>query len=271
MTPMNQLPSTQPPPVRFGQADLQVHTAYGDGMADARALFRLIDDTTDLDVVAVTDHDDIGGALLAREEHARGSYHFELVTGIEVTTRSGHLLALWVDEPVPSLRSLEETIATIHSLGGLAVIPHPLSPLTRSIGERTLERLLTRGAPEARPDGIEVSNSSLAGLATGRKALRLNRERWHLAETGGSDAHFPEAAGTATTLFPGTTAEDCRRAILAGATSGVLYRAPSLRSIGVGRLVRQQVRGLSVTPRKVLGPPLRRLAARGRQRSGGTS
>ena len=94
----------------------------------------------------------------------------------------------------------------------------------------------------------------MAGLATGKKALRLNRERWHLAETGGSDAHFPEAAGTATTLFPGTTAEDCRRSILECTTSGILRPAPSLRSIGLRRLLHQQVRGLSVTPKKVLGP-----------------
>lgn len=267
MSAMTNPPRQQLPTARFGQADLQVHTAYGDGMADASELFRIIEETTDLDVVAVTDHDDVGGALLAREVHARGTYHFELVTGIEVTTRSGHLLALWVDEPVPSLRPLDETIATIHGLGGLAVIPHPLSPLTRSIGQRTLERLMTRGSDIERPDGIEVSNSSMAGLATGRKAQRLNGERWHLAETGGSDAHFPEAVGTATTLFPGTTAEDCRRAILEGTSSGVLRPAPSLRSIGLRRLLHQQVRGLSVTPKKVLGPPLRRIADRGRRRN----
>ena len=87
-----------PPLARFGTADLQVHTSYGDGMADAQELFDRIDGLTGLDVVAVTDHDDIGGALLAREVHARGNYSFEFVTGIELTTRAGHLLALWVDE-----------------------------------------------------------------------------------------------------------------------------------------------------------------------------
>jgi predicted metal-dependent phosphoesterase TrpH len=106
---------------RFGTADLQVHTSHGDGMADARALFERIERQTDLDVVAVTDHDDIRGALVAREVHARGNYMFEFVPGIEVTTRSGHLLALWVDEPVRSFRSLAETVATVHRMGGVAV------------------------------------------------------------------------------------------------------------------------------------------------------
>ena len=244
---------------RFGTADLQVHTSYGDGMADARELFDRIEALTDLDVVAITDHDDIGGALLAREVHARGHYRFELVTGIELTTRSGHMLALWVDQPLRHLRPLGESIAEIHRAGGLAVIPHPLSYLTRSVGQRALERVLAEGDLETRPDGIEVANLSLAGRVTGAKALRLNRERYHLAETGGSDAHFPEEVGTASTLFPGRTAADVRQAILDCTTAGLRGTQVPLRSIGVRRLARQQVRGLAVTPTKVLGPHLRRL------------
>ena len=244
---------------RFGAADLQVHTSYGDGMADARAIFDRIQATTSLDVVAVTDHDDIGGALLAREVHASGEYRFEFVPGIEVTTRSGHLLALWVDQPIASFRPLAETVATIHRLGGLAVIPHPFSYLTRSIGQRTLERLLALGDSEATPDGIEVANLTLAGRATGAKALRWNRAHAHLSETGGSDAHFPEEVGNAYTAFPGSTAEQLRNAILAGTTSGVAGSVLSLRQIGVRRILAQQFLGLSTTPRVVLGRVVSRL------------
>jgi len=252
---------------RFGKADLQVHTAYGDGMASAVELFDHIEATTDLDVIAVTDHDDVGGALEAREVHARGRYSFELVTGIEVTTRSGHLLALWVDEPIRSLRPLDETVAAIHRAGGLAVIPHPLSPLTRSVGHRAIERVLGIEDVEPHPDGIEVANTSLAGRVTAAKARRNNAAYYGLAETGGSDAHFPEAVGTAWTLFPlranTSASESLREAALAHETTGDEGRAPSLRQLGARRLLRQQVRGLSVTPRKVLGPPLRRVWALG--------
>jgi predicted metal-dependent phosphoesterase TrpH len=254
---------------RFASGDLQVHTAYGDGMATAAELFDYIEAKTDLDLIAVTDHDDVGGALEAREIHARGRHSFELVPGIEVTTRSGHLLALWVDEPVRSFRPLAETVAAIHDAGGIAVIPHPFSPLTRSIGRRALEAVLAIDDPAARPDGIEVANTSLAGRVTRAKAERLNRARYGLAESGGSDAHFLEATGTAWTVFPwleGHSAdESLRRAIAARQTAGEMRSAPALRTIGARNLLRQQVRGLSVTPRKVLGPALRRarLGARG--------
>jgi predicted metal-dependent phosphoesterase TrpH len=256
------------PHARFLQADLQVHTAHGDGMASAAELFAHIEARTDLDLLAVTDHDDVRGALEARELHARGTYSFALVPGIEVTTLSGHLLALWVDEPIRSFRSLRDTVAAIHRAGGLAVVPHPFSPLTRSVGQRALERVLALRDAEVRPDGLETANSTLAGTVTRGRPLRLNRERYGLAETGGSDAHFLEAVGSAVTVFeaaPGIEAGDAlRQALLAGRTHGVMRQAPSLRQIGVRRLLAQQVVGLSTTPRKVLGPVLRRVAAGGR-------
>lgn len=243
---------------RFGRADLQTHTAYGDGMADARQMLGYVETSTDLDVVAVTDHDDVRGALIARDEHARGDYRFEFVPGIEITTRAGHLLALWVDEPLPSLRPLAESVEAIHRAGGIAVVPHPFSWLTRSVGRRTLDRLLDNGDPATHPDGIEVANTTLAGRVTAARALRRNRERYALAETGGSDAHFLQAVGTAATLFQGRTAAELRAAIEARATVGQTGRAPSLRRLGVRQLAAQQVRGLSVTPRKVIGDRLRK-------------
>ena len=246
---------------RFGRADLQIHTAHGDGMADAQTLLDHVEWRTDLDVIAVTDHDDVRGALVARELHARGRYRFEFVPGIELTTRSGHLLALWVDEPLPSLRSLADSVEAVHRAGGLAVVPHPFSWLTRSVGRRALDRLLANGEGGSHPDGIEVANTTLAGRVTGARALRRNRERYGLAETGGSDAHFLEAVGTAATLFPGRSAADLRAAIEQRRTRGHAGHAPSLRRLGARRLAAQQVRGLSDTPRKLIAARWRRLRA----------
>lgn len=235
-------------------------------MAPARAVLDYVEQATDLALVAITDHDDIRGALVAREEHARGHFSFDLVPGIEVTTRAGHLLGLWVDEPIPSFRSLAETIAAIHRAGGLAVLPHPFSMATRSVGQRALERHLDACDAETRPDGIEVANPTLAGALTGERSRRLNRAAYGLAETGGSDAHFLEAIGSGVTVFSSMADESpsaaLRHALVARGTWGELRRAPSLRQLGAGRLLAQQVIGLSTTPRKVLGPPLGRLATR---------
>ena len=130
---------------RLGRADLQIHTAHGDGMGDAAAIFDQIEAMGTLNVMAVTDHDDIEGALLAREVHARGSYSFEFVPGIEVTTRQGHLLGLWVDEPLRSFRSLEETVAAIHEQ---ALTVRGDSPPFKQKGYRQVEAEPMPGAKE---------------------------------------------------------------------------------------------------------------------------
>ncbi|HKZ51144.1 MAG TPA: PHP-associated domain-containing protein, partial [Dehalococcoidia bacterium] len=123
--------------------------------------------------------------------------------------------------------------------------------LTRSLGRRTIERVLRNGREGVHLDGLETANQSPGARVGLRKAQQLNRERYHLAEVGGSDAHFLAAVGSAFTEFPGRTAQDLRQAILARQTRGVNGRHPTLREIGLGQLLRQTWRGLTVTPREL--------------------
>jgi hypothetical protein len=90
-------------------------------------------------------------------------------------------------------------------------VPHPTSWLTTSVGERRLNSIVS--SDELWVDGIEIVNPSFAGRIIHEKAKRLNRFRWHLPETGGSDSHTMNLIGTGRTLFPGRTADDFRRAL----------------------------------------------------------
>jgi predicted metal-dependent phosphoesterase TrpH len=231
-----------------GSADLHIHTALGDGMAEIPELLEYVQLQTDLDVIAITEHDDLRAALEAREAWARGSYRYDFIVGEEVTTIEGHVVALFLEEPVDGLKPLAPTLEAIHNQGGLAVIPHPMSWLTRSLGQRAIERVLKERKDGVYFDAIEVSGS-LAARVTSAKAHRLNHERYRLPEVGGSDAHFPETIGTSRTAFEGTTAQELREAILAGTTSAIQTPYPSLRQIGARRIVRQQWRGMMATPR----------------------
>ncbi len=233
----------------MGKADLHVHTSYSDGMADVPSLLTYVESDTDLDVVGVTDHDEIRGALAARDAWARGAYRFEVVPGMEVTTIEGHVLALFIDEPVPCLRHLEETLAAIHRLGGLAIIPHPLTWFTRGLGERHIRRVMASGSDGVHFDGIELTNGTPAGRLGARKAKALNDRHLYLAEAGGSDAHFLAAVGAGYTEFSGRTPDDLRRAILDRSTQRVCKPHPSLLKIGVGQVLRQTYRGIMSTPR----------------------
>ncbi len=252
----------------MGAADLHIHTTGSDGMGTPDAVLREAARRADLTAIAITDHDDLAPALQARELHARRGYAFAFVPGMEVTTLEGHLLALFVEQGVQSFRSLAATLDRIHAQGGLAVIPHPLSPLTRSVGRHGIERVLARRADGLWFDGIELANPSPAGRLTAHKAARLNRERFHLAALGGSDAHYLPVIGSAFTRYPGASAADLRVAIEAGTTSAAFGRHIGLREIGAGQIALQTARAMWATPSKVIGRPAARLMRRMRPGAG---
>jgi predicted metal-dependent phosphoesterase TrpH len=203
---------------RLGKADMHLHTLYSDGTASVTDLLDHVERHTDLDLVAITDHERIDGALRAREIHAAREYSFELVVGEEITTRRGHVLALFLEERVPALRPLIETIERIHAQGGVAIAAHPLAPLTPSLGRRSLLKLHAQREARHRLDAIELMNPSAAGRARRTARIRLNASVLHLPAVGNSDAHVLDGVGSAWTWFPGVGAADYRAALLAGTT-----------------------------------------------------
>jgi predicted metal-dependent phosphoesterase TrpH len=130
-------------------ADLHVHSDWSDGMATVPAILAHAEANTDLDVIAIADHDQVRGALAAVEWCAgRPAGRLQAVVASEISAAWGrHLVALFFAEPYPTApfpryRSLAETIARIHDAGGIAVLPHPGSALVPSVGVRTLDGLL---------------------------------------------------------------------------------------------------------------------------------
>ena len=195
---------------------MHIHTSRNDGTASVREILDFTRDHTDLDVIAITDHDRLRGAQEALQMSA--DYGFEVVPGVEMTTIEGHCLCLFVEQPIKMWRSLEWTIGKAHEQGGIVVAPHPLSMLTRSIGRWSFERVISSKSSEIYFDAVETLNPSYAGRIAEPKVRALNQERWHLAEVGNSDSHHLEGVGTAFTRFDGSTAEDYRRSLAAQAT-----------------------------------------------------
>ncbi len=136
-----------------------------------------------------------------------------MVVGEEVSTRGGHLLALFIEEPVPPLRSLRESIALVHEQGGLAIPAHPLFPYPMCAQAWALRRLLASADPRVRPDGVEAFNPTTFGRPVHRRVVAFAAEN-DLAVVGNSDAHEASSVGAGWTTFPGRTAEDLRAAIL---------------------------------------------------------
>ena len=193
---------------------MHVHTNASDGVSDLRDVLASARQSQ-LDVVAITDHNTIRNAIAAKD--MAHEYGLDVVVGEEITTRQGHLLALFIKDRVPPRQRMAETIAAVHAQGGLAVIPHPYDPISfgvlnpwrRSMDEDALLALDY--------DAMEVFNACIPVRQPNRRALEL-AARTDRATVAGSDAHSAATVATAQTLFPGHTAEDLREAILGGRT-----------------------------------------------------
>src|SRR5262249_21448364 len=104
--------------MRWQPADLHLHTTCSDGKPTPDELARRLARST-VAAAAVTDPDTIDGAL--RVEEALAGTGPEIVIGSEVSSRDGHVLALFVTRDIRPGMSAEATIAAIHEQGGLAV------------------------------------------------------------------------------------------------------------------------------------------------------
>lgn len=212
------------PRLTYSAADLHTHTCYSDGRPSPRELLAKVAADGHLQLIAVTDHNTIEGALDAAE--LAPGYGLGCVVGEEISSSAGHILGLFLSEAVPPGLSPEETISAIHDQGGLAVAPHPFYrprrpqaipelPTMESVGE------LIATLPF---DAVEVMNGTPFLGGANREAARFNREHANRTEVASSDAHILEAVGKGYTVFPGETVDDLRRAILAGETVALQQR-----------------------------------------------
>src|SRR5579859_424339 len=201
-----------------GKADLHMHSTYSDGSGTIEQILDHVQHNTNLDVIALTDHDVIEGALRARDLWSQGSYRFDFVVGEEVTTKEGHLLGLYIEKRIPHGLSMERSIDLIHEQGGLAVIAHPLHRFFRHSCQReVMDRI--HASKDVWFDGIETWNASFCGIYANQVAMRVNREIYRLPELGNSDSHTLNAIGFGVTWFEGKTAQDVRTTIESGMTA----------------------------------------------------
>lgn len=243
----------------MGNADLHIHTSERDGMASVEQILDFVEHKTTLDVIAITDHDDLVAAFRARELAAKKRLRVEVVVGEEVTTLNGHLLALFLERPVPSLQSLAKTVEAVHAQGGLCIVPHPMSWLTHSIHQANLDKVMQGRMNGVHFDGFETVNPTFAGQISSARARELNRLRYHLPETGGSDAHFLAQVGSAYTTFPGKSAAALRESLLAGSTGAAHGAKVGLSKIGYRQILAQQFKALVVSPTHLVRRSLLRL------------
>jgi len=183
---------------RTVKIDLHVHTLFSaDSVARPEDIIAFAK-KKGLDGFAVTDHNtsECVDYLLHKglmRKDGRPVDDFLILPGQEITTSEGHLLALGVSLP-NNLKGItpQKAVEIIHENGGLAVPPHPYDFFRAGIREPTLDMLDI--------DALEVFNAATTLKRYNRYAFEYAQKRC-LAMTAASDAHHPEAVGTAFSTF----------------------------------------------------------------------
>jgi predicted metal-dependent phosphoesterase TrpH/glycosyltransferase involved in cell wall biosynthesis len=170
----------------FIHVDLHMHTDHSPDCATP--VPTLLDAATKvgLGAIAVTDHNEISGALEARD----------LANGIKVivaeeikTADQGEVIGLFIEEKIPRGMTLQETIAEIRRQGGLVYVPHPFD---RMHAVPDYEHLLD---VVEEIDAIEVFNPRVAFTAFNDEAARF-AAKYRIVAGAGSDSHVAQGLGS---------------------------------------------------------------------------
>jgi predicted metal-dependent phosphoesterase TrpH len=144
-----------------------------------------------IDVLCVTDHNAIEGALrLQRELESAGVCR--VIVGEEVRTHTGEIIGLFLSERISFGATAADTAAAIRAQGGVVYVPHPFDPMRRNLTEDSLVLLTNAGLVDA----IEAHNSKTSLGSLNARAREFG-EFHGLALGAGSDAHVPHALGSA--------------------------------------------------------------------------
>ena len=168
--------------------DLHMHTDHSSDCATPVDVLLASARDAGLGAIAVTDHNEISGALDARAKAAE--FGVKVIVAEEVkTAEQGEVIGLFIEEKIPRGMTLDETIAAIRAQGGLVYVPHPFDRL-HSVPD--YEHLL---AVVEDVDAIEVFNPRIAISAFNEEAVRF-AAKYRIVGGAGSDAHVPQGLGS---------------------------------------------------------------------------
>jgi hypothetical protein len=166
--------------------DLHMHTDHSNDCATPVEVLLAEAQGRGLGAIAVTDHNEISGALDARAK-ANG---IKIIVGEEVkTAEQGEVIGLFIEEKIPRGMTLQETIAEIKRQGGIVYVPHPFDRM-HSVPD--YEHLL---AVIDDVDAIEVFNPRIAIAEFNDEAVRF-AAKYRIPAGAGSDAHVSQGLGS---------------------------------------------------------------------------
>jgi predicted metal-dependent phosphoesterase TrpH len=171
------------------EADLHMHTDHSPDCATPVEVLLETARDRGLGAIAITDHNEVSGALEARKI-AEEMGDIKVIVAEEVkTAEQGEVIGLFLEEKIPRGLTMAKTIAEIRRQGGLVYVPHPFD---RFHSVPDYEHLLDM---IEEIDILEVFNPRVALTAFNEEAERFAR-KYRIVPGAGSDSHVAQALGS---------------------------------------------------------------------------
>ena len=166
--------------------DLHMHTDHSYDCATPVEVLLAEARGRGLGAIAITDHNEISGALEARAK-ADG---VKVIVAEEVKTgEQGEVIGLFIEEKIPRGLTLQETIAEIKRQGGLVYVPHPFDRMHSVPDYEHLLEVIDD------VDAIEIFNPRIAISEFNEEAVRF-AAKYRIPGGAGSDAHVTQGLGS---------------------------------------------------------------------------
>ncbi|MEX2108016.1 MAG: PHP domain-containing protein [Solirubrobacterales bacterium] len=171
------------------EVDLHMHTDHSPDCATPVEVLLETARDRGLGAIAITDHNEVSGALEARRI-AEEMGDIKVIVAEEVkTAEQGEVIGLFLEEKIPRGMTMEETIAEIRRQGGLVYVPHPFD---RFHSVPDYEHLLDI---VEEIDILEVFNPRVALTAFNEEAERF-AGKYRIVPGAGSDSHVAQGLGS---------------------------------------------------------------------------
>ena len=168
-------------------ADFHAHTRFSRDSILSEEKFIRVALERGLTHVAITNHNNVEGAIAVRDKVAELGLDDRLtvILGEEVSTSDGEVVGIFLQRTIPRGLTAAETADEIRAQGGLVSVPHPFDPFRPShIRREPLERLAEAG----KIDLIEVFNSRVTFHRHNQEAAEF-AARFEIPGIAASDSH----------------------------------------------------------------------------------
>jgi predicted metal-dependent phosphoesterase TrpH len=171
------------------EVDLHMHTDHSTDCATPVDVLLQTARDRGLGAIAITDHNEVSGALEARRIAAEMD-DIKVIVAEEVkTAEQGEVIGLFLEEKIPKGMTMAETIAAIRAQNGLVYVPHPFDRFHSVPDYEHLIEIVEE------VDILEVFNPRVAVTAFNEEAERFAR-KYRIVPGAGSDSHVAQGLGS---------------------------------------------------------------------------